>query len=83
MIIVADSAGTPQGVYSVSYYTVRGGRVCLQAGGDSNITAAGARMIAARLGPREVMVACCDSQPGGFTAFGSEHAQRVWHVDRG
>lgn len=69
--------GMPIGVYGILYYTVRAdGSLARQAACDSGLSARGVDLAIATLGADECLVARCESQPGGCTAYGSAAAAR-------
>lgn len=76
VITELHAGGLPLGSYSVLYYSALTGR--RSAAGDSGCTAAYVENAARRTTVGEVMVATCDSQPGGMTAYGSEEARAAW-----
>lgn len=75
-IRIDDVEGTPQGVYDVTYYYVRNGKVRAARDFDRNVGEAYVTRI--RLEPHEIARARCCSQPGGCTLFGSLAAQAAW-----
>lgn len=82
-ITETHAGGMPLGSYGILYYTAAsnaGAWVARQAGGDSNVTAAYVQRAADALNPLEIMVATCQSQPGGMTAYGSPRAREVWQA---